>query len=279
MNELKSDIEIFTTKDGSKGLYNKALDEIYHDRNGAKKEAYEKFIEPCFVLKNQTKSILDICYGIGYNTKTALFYLDNIKSIDCVEIDPYLVQKSIEFEFSKKINETIQNNLKNPDFIHFFIEDIRNFIPNCNKKYTIIFHDGFSPNKQSEVWSEDLIKKIIDKLCYDGVYVTYNKSKPVLKSLLNQGLIVGKTIKKGKHIGTIASFNKNLIKNPLNEIELGELETKSAITYKDKNLNLSHNEIILNRKKEIEKSALISLSHYKHELKSADSTCSRDYLG
>ena len=74
---------------------------------------------------------------------------------------------------------------------------------------------------------------------------------------------MGKTVKDGKTIGTVASFDKNLILNPLDEYELGELETKSAITYKDKNLNLSPDEIILNRKKEVETSSLTTLSHYK----------------
>jgi len=71
------------------------------------------------------------------------------------------------------------------------------------------------------------------------------------------------TIKEGKIIGTVASKNKNLIENPLNEYEIGELQTKSAITYKDKNLNLKHSEIILNRNLEIENSTLITLSQYK----------------
>ena len=81
------------------------------------------------------------------------------------------------------------------------------------------------------------------------------------------GLIIGKTIKNDKTIGTIASFNPNLIKNKYDEIELQELNTKSAITYKDKNLNLSHNEIIKKREIEINNSSLISLSQFKKQLK------------
>lgn len=97
----------------------------------------------------------------------------------------------------------------------------------------------------------------------NSLYCTYNHSKPVLKALIQNNLTIGKTLKENKIIGTVASFNPNLIKNKYDKIELGELNTKSAITYKDLNLNLNHDEIIKNRQKEIENSNLITLSKYK----------------
>lgn len=256
-------IETFITQDGSIGLYDKDLDEIFHSRFGAKKEAFEKFVEPCLIYKNKSVKILDICYGIGYNTKCALQNFSKIESIDCLEINRQLVEKSAEFEFSEKINEIIKRNLDKPDFINFYIDDARKTIQKLNKKYDIIFHDGFAPHKQSVLWSENFILEIA-KLCNkDTIYCTYNHSKPVLKALLNAGFIIGKVIKEGKIIATVASFNSDLIKNKYNKIELGELYTKSAITYKDFNLNLAHEEIIKNRDEEVKNSNLMSLSGYK----------------
>ena len=118
--------ETFLTQDGSIGLYNKELDEIYHSKFGAKKEAYEKFIEP--VLMVAKPKILDICYGIGYNTKTAIQYLKNIEYIDCIEIDEKLAKESFKYSFDEKINKIIENNLKNPDFIHFYFDNKYIFI-------------------------------------------------------------------------------------------------------------------------------------------------------
>lgn len=260
-------IEIFYTQDGSIGLYDKDLNEIFHSKFGAKKEAFEKFVEPCFILENKPLKILDICYGIGYNTKCALENFKNIDLIDCVEINKNLALKSFEFEYDEKINEIIKNNIKNPDFINFYIDDARKIIPNLDKKYDIIFHDGFAPHKQSELWSENFISKITNLMHENSIYCTYNHSKPVLKALLDSKLTLGKTIKENRIIGTIASFNPNLIKNKYSEKELEELNTKSAITYKDKNLNLSHNEITKNRELEMQTSSLISLSQYKKRLK------------
>lgn len=258
-------IETFITKDGSIGLYDRKLDEIFHSKFGAKKEAFEKFIEPCLVYKNKPIKILDICYGIGYNTKCALENFSNIELIDCIEINPELVKKSAEFEYDKKINEIIANNLNNPNLINFYIEDARNALLKLNKKYDIIFHDGFAPYKQSILWSEEFIFKIASLMNKDSLYCTYNHSKPVLNALYKTNLTIGKVIKEEKIIATIASFNPDLIENKYDNIELGELNTKSAITYKDKNLNLSHDKIIQNRQKEIENSNLITLSQYKKE--------------
>ena len=256
-------IETFKTLDGSIGLYNTKLNEVYHSKFGAKKEAFEKFVEPALILDNRLLKILDICYGIGYNTKSSLEYFKNIELIDCVEIDSELAKKSPEFEYDENINKIIKNNLIKSDFINFYFEDIRTVVKKLNKKYDVIFHDGFKPELQPELWSENLIYEISKLIKKDGIYCTYNHSKPVLSALDKAGLYLGKTIKEGKTIGTVASFNKNLIKNPLDSYELGELNTKSAITYKDKDLNLSSNEIINNRKLEVETSNLMTLSAYK----------------
>lgn len=254
--------KIIKTKDNSIGLYNIELDEIYHSIYGAKTEAFEKFISPCFIIDNKPLKILDICYGIGYNTKCALENLKNVELIDCVEIDEELVLKSCDFEYDEKINKIIKDNIKNSNFIHFYTDDIRHVIKKLNKKYDIIFHDGFAPHKNAQLWSEDLIFEIAKLMDKDSIYCTYNHSKPVLNALYKAGLYLGKTIKEDRIIGTVASYNKDLIKNLYSKKELGMLNTKSAITYKDKNLNLNHSEIIKNRELEVQNSNLETLSRY-----------------
>ena len=73
----------YFTNDGSVGLFSPEADDIYHSTYGALTEAYEKFILPAnfldyFKEKSEIK-ILDICYGIGYNTKSFLdYFLKNI---------------------------------------------------------------------------------------------------------------------------------------------------------------------------------------------------------
>lgn len=75
------DILPFYTKDGSVGLYSNADKDIYHSVYGAYSEAYDKFVIPArfdkFLKNNSEIKILDLCYGIGYNTKSFLNYFIN----------------------------------------------------------------------------------------------------------------------------------------------------------------------------------------------------------
>ena len=88
----------YFTNDGSVGLYSETDNDIYHSTYGALSEAYEKFILPAhfdkFFQKNSEIKILDICFGIGYNSKSFINYFiknlyndaidtNNISSITC----------------------------------------------------------------------------------------------------------------------------------------------------------------------------------------------------
>ena len=71
------------TDDGSYTFFSDEFEELFHSHSGAKQEAQYKFIEPCQIkekvtVKNTIK-IIDICYGLGYNTAVAL---ENIWSIN-----------------------------------------------------------------------------------------------------------------------------------------------------------------------------------------------------
>ena len=69
----------YFTNDGSVGLFSPDVDDIYHSTYGALTEAYEKFILPSnikdFLKKNNEIKILDICFGIGYNSKSIINFL------------------------------------------------------------------------------------------------------------------------------------------------------------------------------------------------------------
>ena len=73
------DFHPYFTNDGSTGLYSPEFNDIYHSASGALTEACEKFIKPShidYLLNNyQQIKVLDICYGIGYNTKSLLNYI------------------------------------------------------------------------------------------------------------------------------------------------------------------------------------------------------------
>lgn len=75
------DYEPYYTEDGSIGLYSYADKDVYHSKFGALTEAWEKFVIPSGIderINNQEDiNVLDVCYGIGYNTKALMTYVIN----------------------------------------------------------------------------------------------------------------------------------------------------------------------------------------------------------
>lgn len=66
----------YFTNDGTVGLFSHQEDDIYHSTYGALTESWQKFTLPShleeYLASHDDVKILDICYGIGYNSKTAL---------------------------------------------------------------------------------------------------------------------------------------------------------------------------------------------------------------
>lgn len=123
--------EFCLTKDGSIGLYNNEVQDIYHSSRGALQEAIQKFILPSGLLNfaetNDKINILDICYGIGYNSKSALYLSKkknkNIKiKIDALEIDEELVY----------ISPFIKDTIPSIDLKLFLIKQLMNNSLNFN---------------------------------------------------------------------------------------------------------------------------------------------------
>lgn len=125
-------MDIYYTKDGSIGLYDDEVQDIYHATSGAYSESVEKFIMPSGLIElvqntNEVR-ILDVCYGIGYNTKTAIEFAmkanKNVKiKIDALEYNQELIILSAFLDDKKTprpirlflvnaIFEKFKNNLK-----------------------------------------------------------------------------------------------------------------------------------------------------------------------
>ena len=75
------DYEFYYTQDGSIGLYSYTDNDVYHSKFGALTEAWDKFVIPSNIDDKLNKlhniRVLDVCYGIGYNTKALMSYVIN----------------------------------------------------------------------------------------------------------------------------------------------------------------------------------------------------------
>ena len=331
-----NNIDFRITNDGSLGLYNKEVDDIYHASSGAYSESYEKFFLPSnfkeLYFKNDIIKVLDICYGIGYNTKTAInefirnfentnkkIYITSIEpNQNLVYLSPFVKvpqynvstkdltfyfilnqfkQEFCEFIISEYKNKYYYNYLDNNLYsykdslslhniyyqdnsicmknkllsqllkqinITYIIDDARNFLKKNKAIYDIIYLDAFTPLKSPKLWTYEFIQYLKKYMHFESKLITYSISSSYRHALFNNGFFIGNILNKdNKTIGTLASLNKDLIKYPLNEYELGLLKTRCGVMFHDKDLNLEDKEIIFNRELYIKNNShIMSTSSY-----------------
>lgn len=133
------DYDFYYTQDGSIGLYSYADDDVYHSKFGAVTEAWEKFVIPSGVSKiiNTTSDIkvLDVCYGIGYNTKALMSFVINSN-------EKFLKHENFLIKFVKKFKKN--NNKKNDKDINNETIDIDN--TKSNKDILLSSSDSIQEN-------------------------------------------------------------------------------------------------------------------------------------
>jgi len=95
--------EPLTTDDGSITFWSQSFKEHYHSRHGAGAEAVAKFVMPSKIedrLKRGDLRLLDICFGLGYNSLAACEIAESGQSgnllITAIEIDINVINASAE---------------------------------------------------------------------------------------------------------------------------------------------------------------------------------------
>lgn len=153
--------------------------------------------------------------------------------------------------------QDINFKLKNDDARKVLLEDYN--------LYNLIFLDAFTPSKCPCLWSYEFFKLLNEHLEEDGLILTYSTSASIRAAMVESGFEIGNIYNErlNRFTGTVAAKNKNQIKYPLSEYDLGLLKTKAGIFYRDENLNSLNEAINETRKIKVENSNRISSSHYK----------------
>ncbi|MEZ4694534.1 MAG: MnmC family methyltransferase, partial [Aliarcobacter sp.] len=167
-----------TTKDGSNTLFSQRYNQHYHNPDdGAINEALTKHIIPTFTFHKEKKelTILDICFGIGYNTFSTIYYvlqnnLDIKLNIYSPELDGNLVKSLEDFPFPKEfdsIKHIINSVAKTSKYedekikIEVFIGDARKYIKSLKpNSFDIVFQDAFSSDVNFELWTKEYFEDI-----------------------------------------------------------------------------------------------------------------------
>jgi tRNA U34 5-methylaminomethyl-2-thiouridine-forming methyltransferase MnmC len=279
------------TQDGSHTFFSEDFAEAFHSLQGAKQEAEIKFVKPTLITEiasqNKTIYLLDICYGLGYNTAAALAGIWSLQpkcrvNLIALEIAPDVAQSAVTHGLLKLWQPPIPNllsELADRGFVKselltakLLLGDARQTIQSIEPKTwqaDAIFLDPFSPPKCPQLWTVEFIDLVAKCLHPNGRIATYSCAAAVRQAFLLAGLQFGSIIVGNRQSpGTIASkISLNLPALTLQERE--HLQTNAAIPYRDPRLKDSSVTILQRRQQEQQNSNLESTSQWKKRWLSA----------
>jgi len=201
---MKLEYKKVTTLDGSDTLFSYKFNEHYHStKDGALVESLNKYVIPSIYYQSYKKhiKILDICFGLGYNTLATIHYIQREKldiklEIYSPEFDIKLINSLKDFNYPKEFDnlkhiidslsrnyEYIDDNIK----IKILIGDARVSIPKFKIKFDIIYQDAFSPQNNPLLWTFEHFSDIRDIIADDGVLTTYSTASSTRIALYNNG--------------------------------------------------------------------------------------------
>jgi len=191
-------------EDGTYTLYSKMYEESYHStRDGALHESLEKHVKPALQLRSarETLTILDICFGLGYNTFATLYYIKRLGLSTKVHIispefdedllrSLYSFRYPSEFDSIAEIIKTVSQDFYYED-VQFKVEilpgDARESVPRIQSMVDIVYQDAFSPAHNPLLWTREWFADIRALCREDAILTTYSTAAAVRLGLYENG--------------------------------------------------------------------------------------------
>lgn len=193
------DLTKVVTNDGSLTFYNGAYGETYHSISGAEEEALKKYAEVCKEQLQRNVRILDMCFGLGYNTAAALDVAQGSVEIVGLENDEVILQKILEMSTRFKSYPLVQRCVQKKSRTHaedkatlkIVRGDARVTVKQQKKGYfDVVFFDPFSPKKCPELWTEEFFKDVAAVMRKGGILATYSCAAVVRENMRKVGFAV-----------------------------------------------------------------------------------------
>ena len=198
-------MQIINTSDGSHTIFLPGINEQYHSVKGAVTESKYVYIEKGFNFhKAINPRVFEVGFGTGLNCfLTALAAEKEKRPTLYFSIEKFPLDKIItsQLNFVQMVSNTKQELF---DKIHdcnwneivqiseyFKLKkinaDLTNFRFEEHEKFDIIYYDAFGPDKQPEIWTPLIFKKISQATALNGVLVTYSAKGEVRRQLMANG--------------------------------------------------------------------------------------------
>ncbi|OHD87974.1 MAG: hypothetical protein A2W83_02590 [Sulfuricurvum sp. RIFCSPLOWO2_12_43_5] len=227
------------SEDGSYTAYSPEYDEHYHStKDGALNESLKKHIEPAFALHSAKDHLrlIDICFGLGFNTLLSLYYRDTYYTDTTLEIyspelDGDLVASLEGFPYPE-IFEPYRNIITDiatlggyedeRTVITVDIMDARVAMRELDGEWDVCYQDAFSPSVNPLLWTREYFADVARLMGEDGVVTTYSTALATRLALYENGFMVYLNSGEGYRNATIAS------RRELERFEKVDMEHKIA---------------------------------------------------
>jgi len=203
----QSSFVLKTTADGSDTLFSADMTESYHSVNGAAQESRHVFIEAgLHQITKRSIKIFEVGFGTGLNA--LITWADARKNniqIDYDAIEAFPVSKDVIKSLNYKdleptlpseaflqLHEIQWNDRAILEQNRFSLLKLQGDFTSIDigENYDLVYFDAFSPDKQPEMWEEDLFRKLYDAMNENGILVTYCAKGEVRRRMQRAGFLV-----------------------------------------------------------------------------------------
>lgn len=206
-------VEVRVTADGSSTLYVPDLDEHYHSTHGAVQEAQHVYLgaglEPILAGATSPVQILEIGFGTGLNALLTLQRsLASPQPIRYDTIEKYPLPPAVIQELG------VERYVLNPELLdyhqqlhsaawdtsvaltpRFTLRKITGALQDTvlpNDTYHVVYFDAFAPEKQPDMWTDEIFAQLHAAAAPGGVLVSYCAKGSFRRSLKAAGWLVEK---------------------------------------------------------------------------------------
>ncbi len=198
--------ELIITEDGSHTLFVPAIDECYHSTHGAVQESKHIFIEAALKQCAKTEiSVLEIGFGTGLNAFLTMIEAERSdKKVRYTSLEKYPVEveKALQLNYPELLSienrdsfELLHTSVWDEEVqieANFWLTKIEADFTQFtfNEMFDVVYFDAFSPEKQPEMWSQELFEKIFFQCNPGAVLTTYCAKGVVRRAMQSAGFTV-----------------------------------------------------------------------------------------
>lgn len=204
-SQLKT--KLITTEDGSHSLYVPHLNEHYHSTHGAIQESRHVYIDTGLnACKLEKINVLEIGFGTGLNTFLTLMESEKTNKVvkyTSLELYPLAIESAKQLNYAEQLTDKKRVTQfldlhktpwgKEVDITpNFSLRKIETDISNPNNldttvHYDVIYFDAFAPEKQPEMWTQQIFDKLFSLSNKNAIITTYCAKGVVRRMIESSG--------------------------------------------------------------------------------------------